>query len=781
MYSLKFGFGKWHPFLQTAFSNPHWLRLVSLTVSNADSDKADADTFGRLASSSSVNEQNYKYKCKEKTAYGSFSKINYFKKNFHNQGRKGDTLLVANLDDCQEEDVLEKWKRFQDAHNEEVINSLSIVQDDSEEHYKYFLKKNGKEKNVEREASGVCNTPREGLQHASTVLGSENEEAVLTKATNSDEFGTIDPPKLDHVDEVGDKGDAREQRYQDSKLERKHSPVYYGLQMKCLCKERKLLDALKILEEVMPAAGVKPDDFCYQVLINACGRAGYTKKAFSLYNKMKHRGYKIQPVAYTGLFNACANSPWPTTDGLQRATVLREQLIEKGYLFNQITSHAMLKAFGRCGDINTAFQIVDDMILQGMLVTTETINFLLQACVSNKETGYRHALMVWRKMRELKLSPDIYSYNLLIRCIKDCGSGDPQLTSKLLVGNADISNKGTKEINKKQRLTEKVLVIENENEKDTSLARNASSPQYVAECAEITSKDSHNASENLNEQMYTMVEIEREIQVNTNENLVLPNLLGKKLTSGTVVSLGPLDQPQDRLALLGGPRGILEQMSRDRVKADLKTATQLLDSLPASTEAEEALLRSMKDIGLTPDTQFCNMLIRKRNFRKDGEAAKDVLEIMQDHHLLPDIITFGCLALGCRHLQNALDLLRDMDAAKFRPNLEIMTILIKNGLTKKNYFYTFEMLKEMNHRNIDPDDNLLKLLEIARTNARNFILKIENENADEKYSRQKVEEVRLYLLEYKNWLKKSKVQLPDHPWAQYKFTTPNHESTVASS
>ena len=40
--------------------------------------------------------------------------------------------------------------------------------------------------------------------------------------------------------------------------------------------------------------------------------------------------------------------------------------------------------------------------------------------------------------------------------------------------------------------------------------------------------------------------------------------------------------------------------------------------------------------------------------------------MMQEHSLLPDLITFGCLALGCRTLHSALDFLKDMDAAGFR-------------------------------------------------------------------------------------------------------------------
>lgn len=36
----------------------------------------------------------------------------------------------------------------------------------------------------------------------------------------------------------------------------------------------------------------------------------------------------------------------------------------------------------------------------------------------------------------------------------------------------------------------------------------------------------------------------------------------------------------------------------------------------------QALLDSMKNIGIVPDCQFCNMLIRRRSFRRDTSAAK---------------------------------------------------------------------------------------------------------------------------------------------------------------
>lgn len=58
-----------------------------------------------------------------------------------------------------------------------------------------------------------------------------------------------------------------------------------------------------------------------------------------------------------------------------------------------------------------------------------------------------------------------------------------------------------------------------------------------------------------------------------------------------------------------------------------------------------------------------------------------------------------------------------------RPNLEIMAILIRNGLVKGNYFFALEMLRGMNKRDIQPDEQLLALLEESRARARSLILK----------------------------------------------------------
>lgn len=51
-------------------------------------------------------------------------------------------------------------------------------------------------------------------------------------------------------------------------------------------------------------------------------------------------------------------------------------------------------AFGRTGDLLTAFSLVDEILKKKYKLKDQTFNFLLQACISDKEAGFRHALLV---------------------------------------------------------------------------------------------------------------------------------------------------------------------------------------------------------------------------------------------------------------------------------------------------------------------------------------------------------------------------------------------------
>lgn len=427
-----------------------------------------------------------------------------------------------------------------------------------------------------------CRSLTTKIQHISNQNITKNltEEEYLVKVKDDpDTFGNQSIYKEEY-----DEGDLKEEQYLQNPADPTHKlrTKQYADMIKACIRKRQIKEAIDILEvRMIKEDRVKPENYIYNLLLGACGRVGYTKKAFSLYNKMKQRGLKVTGGTYTALFNACANCAWPE-DGLSRARHLREIMIEKGYEPNDTNYNAMIKAFGHCGDLSTAFSLVDEMQEKKVPIKDDTLNFLLHACVADKEAGFRHALLVWRKFIIKKVQPSIYSYNLLLRCVRDCG-----------LGNLDIT----------QNFLENIVQQNN--------------PLLI---------DSSNGTTNKSEQDETSTNT-RSSDINRIENNITvlenrPNLIAKIPHLGDILKISEITKPEDRLLLIGGFSGVLKNMQENHCTPNIKTFTQLLDTVPSTLAAEKELIIAMKKWKIKPDVDFFNMLIKKRSMRFDYDLAK---------------------------------------------------------------------------------------------------------------------------------------------------------------
>ncbi|ENN76016.1 hypothetical protein YQE_07394, partial [Dendroctonus ponderosae] len=384
----------------------------------------------------------------------------------------------------------------------------------------------------------------------------ESEREFLVRAKmDPDSFGE----KLEETEE--DAGDLEEERHigEQPLASQRLSTKQYATIIKDFLRQRKIKEAIDVLEvKMLKEDRVKPENYIYNLVLGGCGRVGYTKKAFQLYNNMKKRALTVTAGTYTALFNACSNSPWPA-DGLARANQLYGIMQEKGYTPNDTNYNAMIKAFGRCGDLQMAFALVDQMREAKLPLRDDTVSFLLQSCISDKEAGFRHALLVWRKLTEKRVKPTIYSFNLLLRCVRDCGLGDLEATKQVM---------------------EKLLNVERAQ---LALVSGADQTALIAKGTDGDVSD------------------------------LRPNLLAAVPHLGSVLSISEVKNPEDRLLLLGGCQGFIETMLLHKCAPDIKTFTLLLDSLPKTTAAEKELIVTMKKLNIRPDVDFYNMLMKKRN------------------------------------------------------------------------------------------------------------------------------------------------------------------------
>ncbi|XP_033940352.1 pentatricopeptide repeat-containing protein 1, mitochondrial [Pseudochaenichthys georgianus] len=489
---------------------------------------------------------------------------------------------------------------------------------------------------------------------------------------------------------------------------RRNTPYWYFLECKKLIKVNKLQEAIDLFSgDMLKGERLQPEEFNYTILIGGCGRAGQLKKAFRLYNDMKKRGLVPNDATYTALFNACAETPYKQM-GLQQALNLEQELRRINVPLSTITYHALLKTHAISNNLQACIQTIREMLQNGHVVTQETFHYLLMGCLKDKETGFRLALQVWRQMLRSGLLPKTYNYNLLLRTARDCGIGDPAQTSAVLL-KPDQGHEG-KRLSKLQS-TEKVLLNINLLERQLCFQPDArSDSQQDGRGSEEESNIKQDSSH-----LVPVRQIETSpLPVDLAADSTAPNLLdlfeGKRVA---VVSLGTVAGAADRLALIGGAKGFLEKMEAKSLSPDLKTLTLLADTMEPGYESLQMLLRVAKKHKVKLDVAFFNSVIRRSARTGDLEEAKGVLSVMRQRNVSVDVQTFGSLALGCERQEDGLQLLKDMEEAGFKPNVQVFSALIGRASRRLDYVYLKTLLKSMTSMGVAPNKVIIKQLEFA--------------------------------------------------------------------
>lgn len=433
------------------------------------------------------------------------------------------------------------------------------------------------------------NKPQNYKQSASVT----DEKLFIVQHTDPDVFGNqagIGKYETDDQPLEADLGDIAEEEYLSSPPNRSNrlSTKQYADQIKEHLRNKRIKEAIDVLEvRMIREDRVKPENYIYNLLIGGCARTGYTSKAFSLFNRMKQRDLKVTGGTYTSLFNACSTSPW-VSDGLKKANRLREIMLEKGYEPNASNYNAMIKAYGRCADLKTAFQLVDEMHAKEIPINVDTFNFLLQACASDREFGCLHAIQVWHKMFQKRLIPDIYSFNLMLRCVRDCNLGDLQTMEEVIQTILSNSRPEAKRINTENK---KLLKNTEENLTNYEIEQNGALSNFVVNSQTVIKDDA-------------------------------PNLLAKRPHLGKMIGISEIRKPEDRLLLLGGMSGFLHEMQMYKAEPTIKTFTQLLEVIPPTLAAEKKIIATIQRLGIKCDIDFFNVLIKKRSMRFDYVSAK---------------------------------------------------------------------------------------------------------------------------------------------------------------
>ncbi|XP_011310584.1 pentatricopeptide repeat-containing protein 1, mitochondrial [Fopius arisanus] len=427
-----------------------------------------------------------------------------------------------------------------------------------------------------------------------------------------------------------------------------------------------LTSAMEVLDLVKENRD-QPTRYMYTLLLRAFAVQGNLKRSWKILTAMKKRALKPNSAAYVSIINACANSSERTIalDYLER---IREEILLKNVVLNEVHYNALVKAYGRHNCLLEAFKIVDEMIDKRLTIGPTTFNSLLYACISDKENGLRHALAVWHMMQRWKKKPDLLTYNLLLRAIRDTKMGELK-TNDILLNNYEgsrilISDSLNPDLLSHPPVVSKIKLSFKHTEQPEMSSRAASDA--------VVAMENHEALENFNLEKI---------------------------------------HEKNKLILFGGFTGFMQRLQADDIKPDVKTMTLLLDVVPNSLAIENELIKTARANKIPLDIDFFNMLIKKRSFRKDYKQAKQVLDDIQRENLVPDMITWGVLALGCHTLEEATVFLNGLEATGHSLNPVIAGSLLGNACCANKINYILEILRLMTIQRIFPTNHIYTILD----------------------------------------------------------------------
>ncbi|OXU22803.1 hypothetical protein TSAR_004607 [Trichomalopsis sarcophagae] len=506
----------------------------------------------------------------------------------------------------------------------------------------------------------------------------------------TDVFGSLGGLKYEKV-ELDEEELKEEERLKNihGKVPRKFKPTpgQYAKMIKTYVEKGDLKSAEEVIEECKRNRD-KPTDYMFSLLIRTFAIQGDIKKCYKYFSEMKARQYKIKPNVFTSLFNACANSP-ESDKALNYLERVQSYMNYKNVPLGHAHYNCLVKAYGRHNKLEMSYKILEEMMQKKLKIGISTINSLMYAANSDKESGLKHVLRIWQMMRHQRVPPDIFSYNLLFRAIRDCKFGNSTVNELLLESkehNAIIVNNNRPDLLLYPPILSD-LPLENIHRKDVpkiegliSAPKDESSTSTHSESSDSTVSD-----------------------VTDDYKEPLP-------ASITSLDLDAILK-QNKLILFGGLESLFEKMKNDRIEPTVKTLTYLIEIVPDSTTAEEMVIRYAKKNKIPLDVDFFNMLIKKRCIRGSKAAAKTVVDEIHKADLKPNIVTYGVLALSCSTSKESRDLLSTMKSTGHTINKYVADALLNNAFYKLDFGFILELMEHMRWERVRLDEETFEKLD----------------------------------------------------------------------
>jgi pentatricopeptide repeat protein len=184
------------------------------------------------------------------------------------------------------------------------------------------------------------------------------------------------------------------------------------------------MDCANAVFKDMSLKAVTPDLISYSTLIKGHCTQGCLEQGLQLLGLMQRRGISPDAIVFNSILDGCAH---------KQMRVLTEQVLadmeKAGIAPSNFTLSILVKLYGRCSDLDTAFHVVHTYPEKyGFKLNAQVYTCLMSACIANG--ALPRALQVYEKMNEDGCPSDAKMYHTLLSgCIRH---GDLDAAARLL-------------------------------------------------------------------------------------------------------------------------------------------------------------------------------------------------------------------------------------------------------------------------------------------------------------------------------------------------------------
>lgn len=188
---------------------------------------------------------------------------------------------------------------------------------------------------------------------------------------------------------------------------------------------------------------VEPDLITYSTCVKGYCVQGDLEQATQLFSMMRRKGIQPDAILFNSILDGCAKRQMR---GL--AENVMNDMNTSGIVPSNITLSILVKLYGRCRDLDRAFELVEELSQKhGFQVNTHVYTCLMSACMANGSMD--RAKGVFRQMQEKGCVPDAKTYETLVQgCLR---SGDMVMAAEVVHAALDHAKEEEKQAAQQQR------------------------------------------------------------------------------------------------------------------------------------------------------------------------------------------------------------------------------------------------------------------------------------------------------------------------------------------